>query len=267
MKNTKTIIIPAFLLVVAFSSFQTASANADSNSHKFALLGPTTVLSNIELKNNTELEIHGRSNLGDSDAHINSKSDFEASSSMHRDNEERREETKSNSNYNSKGEFETKSNGNVERGNNSNRPWFSWFGRIFGQSRSNETIHASTTGSTNTDSHLPVIYKKIRFITSSSSTTVSWNTDVQTYGEVRFATSSASGTLGTLILDNNLSTSHTVTLTGMNLGTEYYVSIIAKDASGKVTTSETVKYTAKDGSTNITINESLFMRLWHSIFG
>lgn len=284
MKNTKKFIIPAFLFAMTFVGSQSAFASTDFSSHKFALLNPSTVLSNLEVSGENKIEINNKNR---NDSHVDIKANFNASTDTHGDKEDKDTDIKTRANASStmgagsKGDdhWDNRTDGNrgnnnhtdSKEGNENNRPWFSWFGRMFGQFRSHGTTTASTTVSTTStitaDVYPPMIFKKIRFITASSTTTVTWNTNEQTYGEVRFATSTASGTPSTLVLDNNLSASHTVTLTGMSTSTDYFVTIIAKDTSGNTSTSGTIKYSVKDGLTNVTLDANIFIRMWHSIFG
>lgn len=260
MKKIKTLAVPALLFVIAFANTDFVSANSDgvhggTHAQKFASLDSMQVLGDVEFKGDNKVEFRKG---------IKTKVDvgFKASTSVDRNDDQGNDNNDRN---------DDQANDNDDNNNSNRRPWFSWFGRMFGQFRSQSTtthsVSASTTASSTANINLPMIYKKVRFVTASTTTTLSWNTNVQTYGEVRFATSSASGTPSTVILDNNLSMSHSVILAGLSSNTKYFVTIVARDISGKVTTSSVLKFTPKEGVTEEeTINANVFTRLWHNLF-
>lgn len=289
MKNINRLTTSALLLALVFAGSNPALASSESQSHKLALLGSTEVLGNLELNNNTKLEM-GNGNLLKAGVKADARADLKASMSARHDDD--RDGSQSNVNASSNGNassnvgvraedhWDNRSSGkDDDRGNGNDRSWFGWLGNLFRKDHgttsasSTTSVNASTTATTTADTARPMIYKKVRFVTASASTTasstttVTWNTNENTYGEVRVATSTASGTPSVVFLDGNLSTSHTVTLTGLDLDTKYFVTITAKDASENVMTSGALKFTPKEGkSENVTISANAFVRLWHSIF-
>jgi peroxiredoxin len=80
----------------------------------------------------------------------------------------------------------------------------------------------------------------IESVSSSSITetgaTISWETDKPTTGKVEYGTTEAYGS--TAPLDAILSTWHSVTLTGLDPGTAYYLRVTSTDAAGNEATAE-----------------------------
>ena len=72
--------------------------------------------------------------------------------------------------------------------------------------------------------------------TTETDATITWETDEATTGKVEYGTSEAYGL--TAPLDTNLSTSHSVALTGLDPGTTYYFNVISKDAAGNEITAQ-----------------------------
>lgn len=66
--------------------------------------------------------------------------------------------------------------------------------------------------------------------------TITWETDEPTTGKVEYWKTEAEGPITQL--DENLSTSHSVALTGLDPGTTYYFNVISKDAAGNEITAK-----------------------------
>ena len=67
---------------------------------------------------------------------------------------------------------------------------------------------------------------------ATSTASVTWTTSESASSEVRYSTSSSVTASSTTVSDGTLSTSHTMTLTGLTPDTTYYYVVVAKDNSG-----------------------------------
>jgi peroxiredoxin len=81
--------------------------------------------------------------------------------------------------------------------------------------------------------------------TTESSATITWLTDERATSQVNYWTTETSDTLTPL--DTNLSTSHSVTLTGLDDSTTYYYQAISKDSSGNIATSANQTFETQAG--------------------
>lgn len=272
MKNFKKITIPALVFTIIFAGTTSAFADSSNKNHsqenrRFAVLGSTEVLSNLEVRTTSSenrIDIKNKNSVG---AGIHISDTVRASTSLEAEFKAnaRKEMNDRDERNDEKDDSRAENRNNIDRDNNGKRPWFSWLGRIFGQYRATGTTTASVVATTTADKVPPMIYKKVSFVTASSTTTVTWNTNEQTYGEIRFSTSTASGTPSSVFVDANLSSSHTIAVPNLDAGEKYYVTISAKDVSGNVTTSNVLVYTVEDGLKNMTLSANAFIRLWHNI--
>jgi alpha-L-arabinofuranosidase len=93
---------------------------------------------------------------------------------------------------------------------------------------------ANTTFTTTGTAPAPVISNIMVTTVSTTSETISWTTDQATTSLLNYGTSTSYGLSSTL---NTLTTSHSVTLTGLTASTTYNFEIVATTASGSSTTS------------------------------
>jgi hypothetical protein len=95
---------------------------------------------------------------------------------------------------------------------------------------------------------MPVI-SGISVSPSSTSAIINWNTDTAASTQVWYGTSLPYST--NTALNSNLSTTHSVTLTGLNPNTVYHYSLLSADASGTTSTTTDQTFTTT-GSTTVT---------------
>lgn len=81
---------------------------------------------------------------------------------------------------------------------------------------------------------------------TSNSATITWNTNVPTTGIVSYGTTSS---LGSQMIDNNLSTTHSVSISGLTSGAKYYYRITATDSGGKTVTTNVSTFKTSGGTT------------------
>lgn len=80
----------------------------------------------------------------------------------------------------------------------------------------------------------PPVVSSVTATPSSTSALVSWSTDETAQGRVTYGTSAAN--LSSVVTDTTLTTSKSLTLTGLTGGVTYYYRVVATDAAGNVTT-------------------------------
>ncbi len=110
----------------------------------------------------------------------------------------------------------------------------------------------STTSPSSTSGQQPVISNvSVQNITHNSATIV-WTTDISASGQVQYGTTTAYGTVSPL--DSVLSTSHSITITGLQSGLTYHFSVLAGTSSGGSSVSPDFNFTTLAGSnTSLTI--------------
>ncbi len=87
-----------------------------------------------------------------------------------------------------------------------------------------------------TDTTLPSFQSVSPSSITETGATISWKTDEPTTGQVEYGETDKYGSK--TAEDTKLSTSHSVTLTGLDPGTTYYFKVISKDASGNEATAK-----------------------------
>ena len=87
-----------------------------------------------------------------------------------------------------------------------------------------------------TDTTLPSFQSVSTSATTETGATINWGTDEPTTGQVDYWKTETD--VLTTAEDTNLSTSHSVTLTGLDPGTTYYFKVISEDASGNEATAK-----------------------------
>ncbi len=124
-------------------------------------------------------------------------------------------------------------------------------GNAFGLSNTSANFTFSTTVQG------PMITYVVASTISNTSATLLWTTDVASTSQVQYGTTTAYGSLSTL--NSTLTTSHSVTLTGLTLGTTYDYSVISTNGSGVSTTSGNFTFTTTGGPTtsNIAIGANI----------
>ena len=97
----------------------------------------------------------------------------------------------------------------------------------------------------------PIITYVFSSAISNTSATINWTTDSPSTGQVRFGTTTSYG--ATSALNSSLTTSHTVTLTSLTLGTTYNYSVLSANSAGVSTASGNFTFTTSGGSTTTNI--------------
>jgi hypothetical protein len=112
-----------------------------------------------------------------------------------------------------------------------------------------DVVAANSAGATSTSNNLtftttalpPVISAVSTSGITTTSATVTWTTDQATTSLVNYGTSAAYGSASTL--NSTLSTSHSVTLTGLTPGTTYDFDVVAANSAGTSSTSNNLTFT------------------------
>ena len=100
-------------------------------------------------------------------------------------------------------------------------------------------------GTTTTPTTTPVVSPKILDINVSKATstaTVSWRTNINTVGEVRFGSTTPVTASSTVLTDATLTTLHSVSLSNLSPNTTYFYVIVARDTNGNVKESVTRQF-------------------------
>lgn len=109
-------------------------------------------------------------------------------------------------------------------------------------SSTNEAISGDNTFTTAapSDTTAPVI-SSVASTTTTSAATITWNTNEGATSQVEYGQTTGYGS--TTTLDQNLVTSHSVSLSGLNATTTYHFRVQSKDASNNVATSADTSFT------------------------
>ena len=105
------------------------------------------------------------------------------------------------------------------------------------ESENETTYERDFTTSAQADTTAPVISGVEVSATSDIKATIEWSTDEEATSQVKYGTTDAYGS--TTTLDEHLTTSHSITLTGLEADTTYHFRVKSKDASGNEATSDT----------------------------
>ncbi|NBT37453.1 MAG: hypothetical protein EBT21_04950, partial [Actinobacteria bacterium] len=99
------------------------------------------------------------------------------------------------------------------------------------------------------DETAPVISDIVAEAASTTSVTITWTTDEPTTSTVNYGTTTGYGDTSS---DATLTTEHSVTIAGLEPGTEYHFEIVSEDASGNAATSSDETVTTDSGAvTNV----------------
>jgi alpha-L-arabinofuranosidase len=112
------------------------------------------------------------------------------------------------------------------------------------------TSASSTNGTFTTVAGTPVISAVMATSVSSTSETITWTTDQPTSSLVNYGTTSAYGSSSPL--NSMLSTTHSVTLTGLTAGTTYSFDVVSANSGGASATSANATFTTAAGTPVIT---------------
>ena len=107
----------------------------------------------------------------------------------------------------------------------------------FGNSTWSDDYTFTTSGTTPPPPDTtPPIISSISFLSfTSNSATITWTTNEPADTQVTYGPTSSLGSVTTL--DSSLTTSHTVTVSGLTGGTTYHLKVLSKDVAGNLTTS------------------------------
>jgi chitodextrinase len=101
----------------------------------------------------------------------------------------------------------------------------------------------STSVSATTQATLPVISNLVGSNTTQTQTTISWDTNVPTNGQIFYGLTTSYGSQSALVDNTIKTTTHSITLSGLTAGTTYNFKVTSVDALGNTTSSANFTFT------------------------